>query len=83
MPILLYLCTTSNKTHPIYCPFSVVAPKDNFLRKMNVNCSSITKPRLHRFNADVGVIVRIHVNALDAMLVNKVHTWFVRTSNCV
>ena len=50
---------------------------------MNVNCSSITNPRLHSFNADVGVIVRIHVDALDAMLVNKVHTWFVRASNCV
>ena len=74
---LLYLNFPSVKTHPVNCPLGMITPEYYSLAEVNVNGSSIRKTRLHSLHIDVGVIVGLHVNALDVVLVNKVHTWFV------
>ena len=73
----LYLNFPSVKTHPVNCPLGMVTPEYYSLSEVNVNGASIRKTSLHSFHIDVGMIVGLHVNALDVVLVNEVHTWFV------
>ena len=61
----------------------MVTPEDHSLPVVDVNCSCISQSSFKSLHFDMRTIVRLYINAFNAVSLRNVDTWVFATPICI